>query len=114
MSEEELKVRYINFNPDHSETRRIKSLASTLYYLSPSDSIVKITIEKGVAGFNCKIEIHSAYLHVEENSFSATLIESLAAAQKKVITQINQWKSKRFRDSVTERTTCLKRNHKSA
>ena len=114
MSEEEFKVQYINFSPNNDEATRIRLLASNLYYLAPSDSTVKLTIKKEGSNFLSTMEVQSAYVQIHESSFSQALFDSLAWAQKKVITELNNWKNRRFNNLATEKTICSKRDDKSA
>lgn len=114
MSEEEFKVQYINFIPDNDEATRIRLLASNLYYLAPSDSTVKLTIKKEDSSFHSILEVQSAYVQIHESSLSDTLFDCLASAHKKVISELNNWKNRRFNNLATEKTICSRRDGKSA
>ena len=113
MSEEEFKVQYINFSPDNDEATRIRLLASNLYYLAPNDSTVKITIEKEGSNIHSILEVQSAYLQILESDSSETLLDSLAFSQKKVISELNNWKNRRFNNLATEKTICSRRDGRS-
>lgn len=114
MSEEEFKIQYLGFIPNFEEATRIRLLASNLYYLAPSDSTVKLTIKKEGVNFNSKIEIHSAYLQIEKISIAEALLDTLVGSQNKVISELNKWKDRRFKDLATEKVICSKQGNKSA
>lgn len=114
MSEEEFKIQYINFSPDNDEAIKVRLLASNVYYLVPSDSTVKQTIKKEGLNFISTIEVQSAHLQIHESSLSKNLLDSLAITQKKVRTELNNWKDRRFKNLATEKTICSEQDGKSA
>lgn len=98
MSEEDFKINYTNFEPKLDEVMKIRSIASNLYYSSPSDSTLKISLEKFDRQYHCSIEINSTYFKDRAFVSSDSLLPCLESGSHQINSKINQWKRQRFKD----------------
>jgi hypothetical protein len=98
MSELDCKINYKNFEPQSDEVKKIQSIASHLYFSSPSDSSLKISLEKLDHRYHCRIEINSASLKEKAFVSAENLLPCLENGSELISSKIDQWKKHRFKD----------------
>lgn len=91
-----LQLEFSGFNPEYELRDAIESIAEKLHLSSPSDSAMKVAIQKGkgVVQASCRIASHAGTFMADAVSDSP--LRAIQKLDEKIRQQLEGWRRRRF------------------
>ena len=96
MSFKDIQIQFKDFDPSESLRHKISLIAEELYFLAPSDSLLKLTVHKLQKKFKVRIKIASSTGHFGAETEDVNLERATQWVREQVHKQIDRWRSSRF------------------
>lgn len=101
----DLQFEFMGFNPDDKIKNFVSRVAETLHYSAPSDSAMKLVVEKSKNAIRASCRIASQTGTFVADSISDNPIRAVQQIERKIRKELDQWKARRFERVVSENKT---------
>ena len=102
MYTQDVIVNFKGFKPQQNIVARVRSMADSLYYQSPSESCIKATFSRaGKAGYVGIVKINSSVGSFVAKALGDDLNSLGENLFKQIRSQLKQWKTRRFLEPAT-------------
>lgn len=98
----DLRYEFMGFKPDEKIKSFVSSVAETLHYSAPSDSAVKLVIEKTKNAIRASCRIASQAGTFVADSISDNPMKAVQQIDQKIRKELDDWKSRRFQGAGSE------------
>ena len=99
-----LELKFVGFNPDDRFKNTISQVAEVLYSSAPSDSDLKLVVEKSKNTIRASGRIVSQTGIFVADCLGHTPIRAIQKLERKMRKQLDWWKLHRFKNNQREKT----------
>lgn len=98
----DLQFEFMGFNPDDKIMNFVSRVAETLHYSAPSDSAMKLVVEKTKNAIHASCRIASQAGTFVADSISDNPVRAVQQIERKIRKELDQWKLRRFEKYASE------------
>lgn len=98
----DLQFEFMGFDPDDKIKSFVSRVAETLHYSAPSDSAMKLVVEKSKNAIRASCRIASQAGTFVADSISDSPIRAVQQIERKIRKELDDWKIRRFERNVSE------------
>lgn len=92
----DLQFEFMGFNPDDKIKKFVSRVAEALHYSAPSDSAMKLVLEKSKNAIRASCRIASQAGTFVADSISDNPIRAVQQIERKIRKELDAWKMRRF------------------
>lgn len=101
----DLQFEFMGFDPDEKIKNFVSRVAETLHYCAPSDSAMKLVIEKSKNAVRASCRIASQAGTFVADSISDSPVKAVQQIEQKIRKELDDWKMRRFESTASENQT---------
>ncbi len=101
----DLQFEFMGFNPDEKIKNFVSRVAEALHYSAPSDSAMKLVIEKSKNAIRASCRIASQAGTFVADSISDNPVRAVQQIERKIRKELDDWKMRRFERATFENET---------
>ncbi len=100
----DLQFEFMGFSPDDKIKNFVSRVAETLHYSAPSDSAMKLVVEKSKNAIRASCRIASQAGTFVADSISDNPIRAVQQIERKIRKELDDWKMRRFENKTVQHT----------
>ena len=100
----DVKFEFLGFDPDERMRYFVSTVAETIHFSAPSDSTLKIVVEKSRDAILASCRIVSQSGTFVADAISDNPVKAIQLIEKKIREQLDSWKRHRFEKKVTAKS----------
>lgn len=98
----DLQFEFMGFDPDEKIKNFVSRVAETLHYSAPSDSAMKLVVEKSKGAIRASCRIASQAGTFVADSIGDNPVRAVQQIENKIRKQLDNWKVRRFERNKSE------------
>ncbi len=98
----DLQFEFMGFDPDEKIKNLVSRVAETLHYSAPSDSTMKLVVEKSKGAIRASCRIASQVGTFAADSIGDNPVRAVQKIENKIRKQLDIWKVRRFERNKSE------------
>lgn len=98
----DFQFEFMGFSPDDKIKSFVSRVAEKLHYSAPSDSAMKLVVEKSKNAIRASCRIASQAGTFVADSISDSPIRAVQQIERKIRKELDDWKVRRFEQNVAE------------
>ena len=95
---EDFQFEFMGFNPDEKMRSFVSNVAETLHYSAPSDSAMKLVVEKTEKAIRASCRIASPAGTFVADSINDNPMRAVQQIERKMRRKLDHWKMRRFEE----------------